>query len=149
MMKDSVFDLQVQSASKGFTLIGLMIVVAVNVIILSLAIAIYSNYSVRAKIGEALYLVTEAKNAATSFCLENRSAAHLSNQRVDYNFKPAKYVHSIVVSGTCDKPIIMVTTQATGAQPDPILTVTLDSRQMRWTCVSSGLKTLTPEICQN
>ena len=40
--------------ARGFTLIELMIVVAIIAIIISLALPVYTNYTTRAKVGEAL-----------------------------------------------------------------------------------------------
>ncbi len=137
------------AASSGFTLIELMIVVAVIIIILTLAIPTYSNYSIRVKIGEALSMSTVAKSAAAFACQEDRSIIFLTNQRVGYKFKASKYVQNIVISGTCEALIIVMTTQATGAQPNPVLTITGNftdnDDQITWTCVSSDLNIHLPE----
>jgi len=58
----------------------------------------------------------------------------------------------IELGGDCDAPTITLTTQATGAQPDPVLTITGDfaqnTRRMKWICVSDGLDIHLPESCQ-
>ena len=64
----------------GFTLIELMIVVAVIAIILTLAIPTYSNYSIRVKISEAISLTEAAKAAVESFCQDDRTITSLNNQ---------------------------------------------------------------------
>jgi len=139
--------------SSGFTLIELMIVVAVIVIILTLAIPTYSNYSIRVKIGEALSMTTAAKSAAAAACQKDRSIVFLTNQRAGYQFKESKYVRNIVISGTCEALIIVMTTRATGAQPNPVLTITGNfadnDDEITWTCVSSGLKIHAPDTCRS
>jgi type IV pilus assembly protein PilA len=130
-----------------------MIVVAVIVIILTLAIPTYSNYSIRVKIGEALSMTTAAKSAAASACQEDRSIVFITHQRAGYKFKASKYVRNIVISGTCEALIIVMTTRATGAQPNPVLTITGNfadnDDEITWTCVSSGLNIHAPDTCRS
>ena len=140
-------------ASSGFTLIELMIVVAVIIIILTLAIPTYTNYSIRVKISEALAMSRVMKSSTGAACAEDRTIVFLTNQRVGYKFKASDYVQNIVVSGTCEAPVIIVTTRATGAKPNPVLTITGsfadDVDQITWTCVSSGLNVHAPEACRS
>jgi len=64
-------------------------------------------------------MVTEAKNAPASFCLENMGVTSLTNQLIDYKFQPSQYVRNIVVSGDCDAPIIAMTNQGYGRSIRP------------------------------
>ena len=59
------------SGYKGFTLIELMIVIAVIAILLSLAVPVYSNYSTRAKIAEGMSVAAAAKTATRAACQED------------------------------------------------------------------------------
>jgi type IV pilus assembly protein PilA len=130
-----------------------MIVVAVIVIILTLAIPTYSNYSIRAKISEALSFAETVEITIGSACQEDRTIASLTNQLAGYKFQASKYVQKIVISGTCSMPTITVTTRATGTRPNPVLTITgdfaEDTDQITWTCVSSGLNIHVPESCRS
>src|SRR5690606_4550558 len=68
----------------GFTLIELMIVVAIIAIILTLALPVYTNYSIRAKIGEALSVAAAAKTTVAATCMENPILTGLNNDAVGY-----------------------------------------------------------------
>ncbi len=141
------------SKGDGFTLVELMIVVAIIAIILTLAIPTYTNYSIRAKIGEALSVANAAKTAVASTCQEDLTIDPLTASRAGYGFEPATYVASIVLGGPCTDPTITVTTQNTGAQLDPVLTITGElvdgSGRTSWTCVSSGLNVHLPATCRS
>ena len=146
-------NLHVHRAFRGFTLIELMIVLALIAIILSLAIPAYSDYSIRAKIAESLSIVAAAKTAVASTCQEDITVINLSNQLAGYGFQAVRYVSSIEVGGVCSAPTITITTQDTGAQPDPVLTLTgdfsLGSGRIAWTCVSNGLNIHVPKTCRS
>ncbi len=151
--KKLINNLQVHTAFRGFTLIELMIVLAVIAIILTLAIPTYSDYSIRAKIAESLSIAAAAKTAVASTCQEDLTLTDLDNELAGYNFQESEYVLNIEVSGVCSAPIITMTTQATGAQPDPVLTLTGDfpsgSSRVTWICMSSGPNVHVPKTCRS
>ena len=137
----------------GFTLIELMIVVAVIAIILTLAIPTYTNYTIRAKISEGLSLANAAKTAVATTCEEDKELLSLNNPIAGYSFQPSAYVSNIQLSGPCTAPVITISTQNTGAQTDPVITVTGDFAEgdghVSWTCTSSGLNIHVPETCRS
>ena len=141
------------SREVGFTLIELMIVVSIIAILLMLAIPTYSNYTTRTKIGEALSVGTSAKTAVTSACQEDLTIDPLTAGLAGYSFVASNYVASVVVAGPCTAPTITITTHNTGAQTDPVLTlsaeVTAGSGRTTWTCVSSGLNSHVPDTCRS
>jgi type IV pilus assembly protein PilA len=128
----------------GFTLINLIIAVATITIILSMAIPAYSNYSIRANLGASISVISLAKTSILFACQEDPTISNLSNQKLGLDFEATKYISNIELGGDCDVPTVTITTQATGAQPDPVLTITGDfdgvTRRISWLCVSNGLE---------
>lgn len=152
-MKKLIVNLQVHTASSGFTIIELMIIVAASVIILTMAIPSYSTYSIRSKIGKSLSTAASAKSSIVFACQENPALTYVTNQTVHYNYKASEFIFNIKLGGDCDTPTITLTTQATGAEPDPVLTITGDSTgdawAMKWVCVSNSLSIHLPKACRS
>jgi len=139
----------------GFTLIELMIVIAIIAIILSLALPVYTNYSIRAKIGESLSVAAATKTAVASACMEDTTLTGLTNNKVGYLFTGSKWVDEITVSNICLQPIITIVTKDTGAPtpaPEIILTggLTASFGSMTWVCGSSNAENyLLPKTCRS
>ncbi len=83
---------------QGFTLIELMIVVAIIGILAAIAIPAYQDYTIRAQVSEGLNLSGAAKAAVTEY-YQDQGAAPATMQRQALTMHIAgKYVASVVVT---------------------------------------------------
>ena len=95
-----------KNVQKGFTLIELMIVVAIIGILAAVAIPAYQDYTIKAKLQEATSLTSPSRTALGIFCSENGSFASLSGGTLD-EFDVtvpggAKVVDTVAVAKTAD-----------------------------------------------
>ena len=94
---------------QGFTLIELMIVVAIIGILAAIAIPAYQDYTIRAQVSEGLNLAGGAKTAITEFYQDTGDwPSTNANAGISDNIL-GKYVSGVVVTSTATTGVITVT----------------------------------------
>ena len=81
---------------KGFTLIELMIVVAIIGILAAIALPAYQDYTTRAKVSEGLTLAASARTAVAEHAM-SMSSYPANNSAAGYDSPTSKYVTGISI----------------------------------------------------
>lgn len=126
--------------NKGFTLIELMIVIAILGILLMIAIPAFQDYATRAKVSEGINLaatakssVSETKASTGKFPASNASAGLPSPASISGND-----VGSITISGSGLITILYSSTDANINGKDLVFTPTSAGGSVKWACTASG-----------
>ena len=133
---------------KGFTLIELMIVVAIIGILAAVALPAYKDYTVRAKVSEVILAASAPKHSvAEYFAVNNAFPATLNIAS-----QTTKYVASVAYTGGASSGKIT----ATASTAEPAMsagTIVLSASsagigQLNWTCTGTLAKNYLPASCK-
>ncbi|MEE4173196.1 MAG: pilin [Xanthomonadales bacterium] len=110
-----------KTVQKGFTLIELMIVIAIVAILVALAVPAYQDYTIRAKVSECVNGAAPAKLAVSEYFQSEGAAAAAPEDYGVNTVATSQYCQALAVDAV---GVITVTTVGTGATTDPVMTLT-------------------------
>lgn len=130
-----------KKVQQGFTLIELMIVIAIIGILAAVALPAYQDYTTRAKLSEGITLASSAKTAVSEHYM-SRNSFPSNNTSAGYSSPTTDYVDSITVSS--GQITIVYNTEAgvDASETDLVLSPSTGSGRVAWTCGATGTSVL-------
>jgi type IV pilus assembly protein PilA len=145
---------QIQRTQQGFTLIELMIVVAIIGILAAVAIPAYQDYTIKAKVQEAVSLATPVLTALGVACSEGNLASATDNTKLGVPLAGSivgRYTASVTGAGSsASAGTVTILMKAIGTQVTDtnniVYTGTCDVAGMKWTVAGTINAKYLPKI---
>ena len=137
----------------GFTLIELMIVVAIIAILLVIAIPAYQDYTIRTRVSEGLNLASVAKLVVTEQRM-TEGAWPVDNTAAGYESPATRFVQGIQIDGA-NVEITLTNDAALGGAGGGLITLTAralagvgNGAPIEWSCSSAIPSKYLPSECR-
>jgi type IV pilus assembly protein PilA len=136
-----------KKAQQGFTLIELMIVVAIIGILAAVAIPAYQDYTIRAKVTEGIGLAAAAKTSVSEYRLSAATYPTGNGQAGISTIITSKYVNGVTVTNGSIAVGLNNTNVGTGN--NIVFNPTFANGTVDWTCTASTvLSKYLPSNCR-
>lgn len=127
-------------AQKGFTLIELMITVAIVGILAAVALPAYQDYTIRAQVTEGISLASGAKSAVSEYH-SNKGTLPDDDEEAGFGGASGKYVSEVAIG---ENGVITATFggEANSNLADKTISLTPDATgtNLVWTCSSDDIE---------
>ncbi|ALN79356.1 pilin [Lysobacter antibioticus] len=121
---------------QGFTLIELMIVIAILGILIAIALPAYQNYTIRTKNAECLNVAAAAKLSVAETAQDRGTLATITEALTGYTFTASDYCASVDIE---DGGAITAVSANTGGDAVTFtLTPASAGGRLDWTCTATG-----------
>ncbi len=129
----TLFDYQLIKRARGFTLIELMIVVAIIGILVAIALPAYQDYTKRAHVSEGLNLASNAKTAVSEY-LSSEGVLPTSNTMAGLSATISGNAVSSIEIGSLG--VVTITYNVKVGSPTQTLTLSprVEAGQIGWEC---------------
>ena len=132
----------------GFTLIELMIVVAIIGILAAIAIPAYQDYTIRSKVSEGLNMASAAKTAVAEYRISMNAFPSTNASAGIATTISSKYVNSVTV-GNSGVISVAVNPTSVGAGGNLTLTPNFQNSAVDWDCSTTMDTRYVPANCRN
>jgi type IV pilus assembly protein PilA len=137
-------EIEIMKKQQGFTLIELMIVVAIIGILAAIAIPAYQDYTIRAQVSEGINLASGAKAAIAEYFMDS---GNLPGSNADAGLEAAvningNYVSQVAVGGNGVVTVTYAGPEVNAQINGQTLTLTPNTNagSVSWTCASGNLQ---------